>query len=132
MKGTLILFEPLRQLGEALKKDCPEDDCTLFREMYLSYCEELADYERMEEDKVLFSVYTREAIERDLRRRMADMVDFWLTNYAITKYLQENAKKEVVEKIDPILPKCKNCGAFVDNATPPKKELKEKKENGEQ
>lgn len=34
MTDTLILFKPLADFGEALKKDCPKNDCIVYRNIY--------------------------------------------------------------------------------------------------
>ena len=44
MTDTLILFKPLAEFGEALKKECPNNDCVIYRNVYERYCEEYADY----------------------------------------------------------------------------------------
>ena len=38
MTDTLILFKPLADFGEALKKDCPKNDCTSYLYTYEQYC----------------------------------------------------------------------------------------------
>lgn len=47
MTDTLILFKPLAEFGEALKKECPNNDCVIYRNIYERYCEEYADYKRI-------------------------------------------------------------------------------------
>ena len=49
MTDTLILFKPLADFGEALKKDCPKNDCTSYLYTYEQYCAIYADYKRIKE-----------------------------------------------------------------------------------
>lgn len=49
MTDTLILFKPLADFGEALKKECPKNDCTSYLYTYEQYCAIYADYKRIKE-----------------------------------------------------------------------------------
>ena len=73
---TLILCKALADFGEALKKDCPKNDCTIYRNIYERYCEEYADYKRITEAIAELSDTTRRALEHAIRK--CDWLLFYL------------------------------------------------------
>lgn len=82
---TLILFKPLADFGETLKKDCPKNDCAIYRNIYERYCEEYADYKRITETIVDLSEATIRALERAIRHSEKELYSMWFENYAVLK-----------------------------------------------
>ena len=82
---TLILCKALADFGEALKKDCPKNDCTIYRNIYERYCEEYADYKRITEAIAELSDTTRRALEHAIRKSEMELYEMWAGNYAVVK-----------------------------------------------
>lgn len=85
MADTLILFKPLADLGEALKKECPKNDCMVYRNVYERYCEEYADYKRITEAFTDLSEVTIRALEHAIRQSELELYKMWAENYAVLK-----------------------------------------------
>jgi len=85
-RDTLILCKALAELGEALKEDCPKNDCVVFRNTYEIYCELFADYRRIKDAVSGLSGGTIRAIEHAIRKSELQLYDMWANNYAIWKY----------------------------------------------
>lgn len=85
MTDTLILCKPLADFGEALKKDCPKNDCTIYRSIYERYCEEYADYKRIKEAFADLSEATVRALEHAIRTSEKELYAMWFENYAVLK-----------------------------------------------
>lgn len=85
MTDTLILFRPLAEFGEALKKECPNNDCTIYRNIYERYCEEYADYKRIKEAFTDLSEATARALEHAIRTSEKELYAMWFDNYAVLK-----------------------------------------------
>lgn len=85
MTDTLILFKPLADFGETLKKDCPKNDCIVYRNIYERYCEEYADYKRIKEAFVDLSEATIRTLEHAIRTSEKELYAMWFENYAVLK-----------------------------------------------
>ena len=85
MTDTLILFKSLADFGEALKKDCPKNDCVVYRNIYERYCEEYADYKRIKEAFGDLSEATVRALEHAIRKSEKELYEMWFENYAVLK-----------------------------------------------
>lgn len=86
MIDTLILFKPLADFGEALKKECPKNDCAIYRNIYERYCEEYADYKRIKEAFADLSEATVRALEHAIRTSEMELYKMWFENYAVLKH----------------------------------------------
>ena len=86
MIDTLILFKPLAELGEALKKECPNNDCTIYRDIYKKYCAEYADYKRIREALPDLSKETVRVLEHAIRAREIELYAMWFENHAVLKH----------------------------------------------
>lgn len=85
MTDTLILFKSLADFGEALKKDCPKNDCVVYRNTYERYCEEYADYQRIKAAVPDLSEATARTLEHAIRASEKDLYEMWFNNYAVLK-----------------------------------------------
>lgn len=85
MIDTLILFKPLAEFGEALKKECPNNDCTIYRDTYKKYCVEYADYKRIREALPDLSKETVRVLEHAIRAREIELYAMWFENHAVLK-----------------------------------------------
>mgnify|MGYP000762002424 CR=1 FL=1 len=85
MTDTLILFKPLADFGETLKKDCPKNDCIVYRNIYERYCEEYADYKRIKEAFADLSEATIRTLEHAIRTNGKELYAMWFENYAVLK-----------------------------------------------
>ena len=85
MTDTLILFKPLADFGEALKKECPNNDCIVYRNIYERYCEEYADYKRIKEAFADLSEATIRTLEHAIRTSEKELYTMWFENYAVLK-----------------------------------------------
>lgn len=83
---TLILFRPLADLGEALKKECPQNDCISYKVEYERYCELYADYQRIKEAVGDISETTVRVIEHAIRQKELELHRLWSENYAVQKH----------------------------------------------
>lgn len=68
MTDTLILFKPLADFGEALKKECPKNDCTSYLYTYEQYCAIYADYKRIKETIADLSEAAVRVLEHAIRK----------------------------------------------------------------
>lgn len=85
MTDTLILFKPLADFGEALKKECPKNDCAIYRNIYERYCEVYADYKRIREAFADLSEGTVRTLEHAIRTSEKELYTMWFENYAVLK-----------------------------------------------
>ena len=85
MTDTLILFKPPADFGEALKKDCPKNDCIIYRNIYERYCEEYTDYKRIKETFADLSEATIRTLEHAIRASEKELYAMWFENYAVLK-----------------------------------------------
>lgn len=85
MTDTLILFKPLADFGEALKKDCPKNDCIIYRNIYERYCEEYTDYKRIKETFADLSEATIRTLEHAIRASEKELYAMWFENCAVLK-----------------------------------------------
>ena len=83
---TLILCKSLADLGEALKKDCPQNDCIVYRNIYERYNRLYADYARIKEAFADLDEATIGAIEHAIRKSELDLYEMWESNYAVWRY----------------------------------------------
>lgn len=83
IKETLILRKNVDEFGKALVEDCPDNDCVIFRNVYLRYCELLADYKAiLGADLGLFDS-TKRVLEHGIYQEECKLLDMWKTNYAV-------------------------------------------------
>lgn len=82
---TLIFFKPLTDFGEKLKKECPDNDCIIYRNIYEIYCEKCVDYKRIREAVPDLSQSTIRALERAIHSSQKELYEMWTNNYAILK-----------------------------------------------
>ena len=85
MTDTLILFKPLADFGEALKKECPKNDCTSYLYTYEQYCAIYADYKRIKETIADLSEAAVRVLEHAIRKTEAELYKMWFENYAVLK-----------------------------------------------
>lgn len=85
MTDTLILFKPLADFGEALKKECPKNDCVVYRNIYERYCEQYADYKRIKEAFTYLCDATIRTLEHAIRASEQDLYEMWFNNSAVLK-----------------------------------------------
>lgn len=85
MTDTLILFKPLADFGEALKKDCPKNDCISYLYTYEQYCAKYADYKRIKETIADLSEAKVRVLEHAIRKSEAELYKMWFENYAVLK-----------------------------------------------
>ena len=85
MTDTLILCKSLADFGEALKRDCPKNDCVVYRNIYERYCEEYADYQRIKTAIPDLSEATVRALEHAIRTSEKELYAMWFENYAVLK-----------------------------------------------
>lgn len=85
MTDTLILFKPLADFGEALKKECPKNDCTSYLYTYEQYCAIYADYKRIKETIADLSEAAVRVLEHAIRKTKAELYKMWFENYAVLK-----------------------------------------------
>lgn len=85
MTNVLILFEPLANFGEALKKDCPKNDCVIYRNIYERYCEEYADYQQIKATVPNLSETTIRTLEHAIRASEKELYEMWFNNSAVLK-----------------------------------------------
>ena len=69
----------LSRLGEQLEEDCPENDCTIYRNIY-----RMAQDFRCAMGKV--SGYPRQVLKRELRKSVTELRQMYIENYAVQKY----------------------------------------------
>ena len=82
---TLILFKPLADFGEALKKECPQNDCIVYRNIYERYCEKYDDYKRIKAAVADLSDATIRTLEHGIRADEKELYEMWAENYAVLK-----------------------------------------------
>lgn len=80
---NLALGYSLRSLGEQLRKDCPENDCTIYLNIYNDYCESLDQLQTIG-NKMTNTLQI--GMRRILRERKAELVRLYSENYAIQCY----------------------------------------------
>lgn len=85
---TLILFKPLADFGETLKKECPQNDCIIYKVEYERYCELYADYKRIKASVGNISETTVRVIEHAIRQKELELHRMWSENYAVLKHRQ--------------------------------------------
>lgn len=85
MRDTLILSKSLAEFGEALKKECPNNDCCIYRNIYERYCEEYADYNRIKRAFADLSEATVRTLEHAIRTSKKELYAMWFENYAVLK-----------------------------------------------
>lgn len=85
MTDTLILYKSLADFGETLKKDCPKNDCVIYRNIYERYCKEYADYQRIKAAVPNLSEATVRTLERAIRASEKDLYEMWFNNSAVLK-----------------------------------------------
>lgn len=69
-----------RQIGESLLQDCPQNDCTIYRNLYEDYTNLVADYCQ---GAALLADATLSLIYREINRLGHEIEQMRLTNYAV-------------------------------------------------
>ena len=79
----LELGYSLRSLGEQLVKDCPENDCIIYRNIYTDYQRSIEQYKEVAGslDNTLLC-----GMRKALRERKAELMRMYAENYAIQQY----------------------------------------------
>lgn len=85
MTDTLILYKTLAEFGEALKRDCPKNDCSVYRSIYERYCEEYADYQRIKAAIPDLSAATVRALEYAIHTSVQALYEMWFKSPAVLK-----------------------------------------------
>lgn len=80
------LLRNQRNLGEALKAECPKNDCIVYRNVYEMFTELEADREKV---MGIVSDQTIRVIERAMLAHMKTLNDMFFDNYAVKKYREE-------------------------------------------
>ena len=79
----LELSSPLRKLGEQLVTECPENDCTIYRNIYVDYQQSIEQYKEVAgklTDTLLYGM------RKELRERRSELMRMYSENYAIQQY----------------------------------------------
>ena len=79
----LELGYSLRSLGEQLVKNCPENDCTIYRNIYVDYQQSIEQYKAVADqltDTLKFGM------RKALRERKEELTRMYSENYAIQQY----------------------------------------------
>lgn len=74
------------QIGESLIQDCPQNDCTIYRNLYEDYTNLVADYCQ---GAGLFSDATLSLIYREINRLGHEIERMRITNYAVSALVRE-------------------------------------------
>ena len=79
----LELSHSLQSLGAQLMKDCPDNDCIIFRNIYEDYQRSLAQY-KVVADQLTDTL--KIGMKKMLRDRKNDLIEMYEGNYAIQQY----------------------------------------------
>lgn len=74
------ISERARQIGESLLQDCPQNDCTIYRNLYEDYTNLVADYCQ---GAALLADATLSLIYREINKLGFEIEQMRLTNYAV-------------------------------------------------
>jgi len=78
----------LYELGRSLERDCPENDCMIFRNVFRMAVQ-------LDDALDHMSGYVRDTLERELFLRQREMSQMYWKNYAVTSYREQlRAQKE--------------------------------------
>lgn len=80
------MFYPYAKIGEALMKECPNNDCITFRNVYGIFRAVEADYKRIIEAFPDLDESTELAILKKLHECRKELHEMYSGNYAIQKY----------------------------------------------
>ena len=80
------MFYPYAKIGDALLKECPENDCIIFRNVYGIFRAVEADYKRIIEAFPDLDESTELAILKKLHECRKQLHEMYSDNYAIQKY----------------------------------------------
>ncbi len=80
---SLELGYSLRSLGEQLVKDCPENDCMIYRNIFVDYQQSIEQYKEVAGE--LTDTLTR-GMRKELRERRGELERMYNENYAIQCY----------------------------------------------
>lgn len=75
-----------RQIGESLLQDCPQNDCTIYRNLYDDYIHMVADYRQ---GAGLLGDATLSLIYREINRLGLEIERMRLANYAVGLLVRE-------------------------------------------
>ena len=88
---NIEMFSMIAQIGDELLKDCPQNDCIIFRNVYGIFRAVEADYKRIIEAFPDLDESTELSITRKLNDCRKELVEMFTDNYAIQKYRKERA-----------------------------------------
>lgn len=75
-----------RRIGDSLLRDCPQNDCTIYRNIYEDYTNLVADYCQ---GAALLSDATLSLIYREINRLGHEIERMRITNYAVSALVRE-------------------------------------------
>ncbi len=87
---SVEMFYPYAKIGEALMKECPNNDCIIFRNVYGIFRAVEADYKRIIEAFPDLDESTELAILKKLHECRKELHEMYSGNYAIQKYRKAN------------------------------------------
>ena len=85
MRDIRPLCKSLVDFGEALKQDCPKNDCAIYLNTYKRYCEVYADCQRIEAAVPDLSEAMVRELERAILANRRELYTMWFENYAVLK-----------------------------------------------
>lgn len=88
---NIEMFSMIAQIGDELLKECPENDCIIFRNVYGIFRAVEADYKRIIEAFPDLDESTELSITRKLNDCRKELMEMFTDNYAIQKYRKERA-----------------------------------------
>lgn len=74
----------IERLGEKLKHNCPDNDCVIFKNIYVAYQEIEEDLNNVK------STYSKLALRKKRCELSMKLADMYYNNYAIKKYKEAN------------------------------------------
>lgn len=86
---NIEMFSAIAQIGDELLKDCPQNDCIIFRNVYGIFRAVEADYKRIIEAFPDLDESTELSITRKMNDCRKELAEMFTDNYAIQKYRKE-------------------------------------------
>jgi predicted DNA-binding transcriptional regulator len=81
-----------KELGEALKKECPQNDCIIYRNLYNQYSDMIGDYRN---SNLNFSDATVRALIHAVNKTGYEIESMYIENYAIQLYKREITRRNI-------------------------------------
>ena len=82
-------------IGEALKQDCPDNDCRLFLNIYNSATEAAAAYNEIEASGK-YSEMTLLLLRKGIREQISTLHDMNCNNFAIKEYKKTHTIRPII------------------------------------